>query len=151
MTKEIPLTQGKIAIVDDEDFELVIQYKWRSHKGRNTFYARSDKVGYLHKFIMSPDQGMQIDHRDGNGLNCIRSNLRIATCSQNATNAGVRKNNTSGYKGVHFKKNEGKYEAYITYNGKRIGLGLYEDSRDAAHAYDHAAREYFGEFSKTNF
>ncbi len=91
------------------------------------------------------------DHIDGNGLNNRRSNLRPASNSQQVANQGVRSDNTSGYKGVTWREDRGKWEAKIQSGGKRRCLGLFDDKIEAAKVYDHAALEAFGEFAVLNF
>lgn len=92
------------------------------------------------------EEGQEIDHRDGDGLNCRRGNLRAATSTQNHCNTPVRKRNKSGVKGVCFQK--GAWCAYITSKGKTRNLGRYRSKEDAAHAYAHAAVQIHGEFAR---
>lgn len=162
MTKQIPLTQGLFALVDDEDFEYLNQWKWQAQKHRNTFYAtRKDGVWpnrkevKMHRVIMNTPAGVETDHWDGDGLNNRRMNLRVCATNQNQHNR-TRKNanNTSGYKGVtpyRRTDKENKWKAQLVLNGKLLYLGLYATPEDAARAYDRAAREYFGDFAATNF
>ena len=156
MSKRIELSQGKFAIVDDEDYEWINQYKWSALRGRSTFYAvrnegRPQKRIYLHREIMNAPADMQVDHTDRDGLNCTRDNMRLATNAQNLRNRGAQANNTSGYKGVDWHKWCGKWRVTIKVNGKQIYLGHYGDPIEAARAYDAAARKYHGEFANTNF
>lgn len=152
MTKSIPLTQGKFALVDDEDFEWLNQWKWFVIKDHNVFYAvRTQNHIKMHNVIMKPSDGFIVDHKDGDGLNNSKINLRICTTSQNQMNKRKPSNNTSGYKGVHFHKPSKKYLARICLNNKRIVIGFFKEPQDAARAYDQAAVKYFGEFAKTNF
>lgn len=158
--KEIPLTQGQVALVDDEDFDNVSQYRWTAKKRSydDVFYAwsRLGEVGtnnrvFLHAFLMGHRDGLQVDHIDRNGLNCQRHNLRWATVSQNHANKCRLRNNTSGYKGVWFDPNWGRWRAQIYINRTCIRLGGFPTAEAAAKAYDDAAREHFGEFSRVNF
>jgi hypothetical protein len=158
MAKEIELTQGKVAIVDDEDYEWLNQWHWYAAKYGKTFYAARNegtfplkKTIYMHCVIMNTPAGMRIDHKDLNGLNNTRNNLRNSTHAQNKQNAGKYSNNTSGYKGVSWHKRIEKYTAQIVVNGKRINLGYFYDLKDAALAYDEAAKKYHGPFAKLNF
>jgi hypothetical protein len=151
--REIPLTQGKIALVDDEDYELVSRYKWCASRQRNTWYAESridGKIVYMHKIVMGHDpEGRQVDHRDGCGLMNVRRNLRFATRHQQRMNQGPRSDNTSGYKGVG--RTRGRWRAYSQFAGVDISLGVFDTPEDAARSYDAKARELFGDFARTNF
>lgn len=152
--KEIPLTQGKVALIDDEDFELVSQYKWHAHKNKNVFYARSSMDGeniLLHRFILNTPDGIEIDHKDRDGLNCTRENMRLATHTQNNANRGMLRNNTSGYRGVRFYKASGSWQSAISVNAVHKHLGYFDSPIEAARAYDEAAHELFGEFAQLNF
>jgi AP2 domain/HNH endonuclease len=156
--REIPLTKSKVALVDDEDFDLVSEHSWYAHDKRDggLFYARASISGgrkiLMHNLVLgesSPDN--QIDHRNGNGLDNRRINLRFATPQQNRRNQKLRSNNTSGYKGVSWHKKAGKWMAYITPYKKRLYLGLFINKEEAARVYDNAAKKYFGEFARLNF
>ena len=157
--KEIKLTRGKIALIDDGDFERVNQFKWYACLRRNSWYAirsihisstpRKGTTFSMHRFIINPPSNMEIDHIDGDGLNNQKSNLRICTGSQNHANTSRYCCNSSGYKGIQFIKN--KYMAGISKNKRYYRLGRFSSSVQAALAYDKAARELFGEFARTNF
>lgn len=108
--KKIPLTKGQVALVDDEDYEMVSRYKWYTQDINKTLYAQRMIVTkgtgkrvtmFMHRLIMNTPQGMDTDHIDRNGLNNQKSNLRICTRTQNLLNRGMLKSNTSGYKGVY--------------------------------------------------
>ena len=117
-------------------------------------YAKSTingKIIELHTFLMNTPIGFEIDHRDRNGLNCTRKNMRIATRSQNQINRGPQKNNTSGYKGVTWDKQSQKWKAQIKINRAKKHLGDFDNPITAAHAYDSAAYELFGDFAYLNF
>ena len=150
--KEIKLTQGKSAIVDDEDYEGLNRFKWFAEQRGNTFYARSKSSTYMHRFILGLEQGdgKEIDHKDGNGLNNCRENLRLCTRSQNNINGRVRKG-TSKYKGVCWDKRDKKWKARISIDKKRISLGNWLSEIGAARAYDIKATELHGEFARLNF
>jgi hypothetical protein len=154
--KEIPLTQGKVALVDDADYEWLGKMKWyafRNGKGR-IYYAARKKLGrvvFMHRDIMGVAGKIEIDHRDSNGLNNQRHNLRVCTHSENMKNIKKYKPSTSGYKGVNFDKKVGRFRARIRVNLKLISLGYFDDPAEAARVYDKAARQYFGEFANTNF
>ena len=158
--KEIQLTQGKVALVDDEDYEYLNQWKWCLRgTGLGKFYAirgfskskKSNKGSIsLHRQLMKPEKGYVIDHLDGNTLNNQKHNLRICTQSQNCSNQKISKSNTSGYKGVIYSQPSNKYYARITFNKKFLHLGSYIDPKDAARAYNEAAIKYHGEFANLN-
>jgi hypothetical protein len=157
MTKRIPLTQGLFATVDDEDFVYLMQWRWYANKYGNTFYAvRTTKLPFrktilMHRVIMNTPNGMDVDHINGDGLHNVRANLRNCTTTQNLQNTRKRSDNTSGYRGVHWYKARGKWQAYIHVNGERIHLGYFSTAEQAAHAHDEAAKQHHGEFANLNF
>lgn len=158
--KLIALTQGKFAMVDDADYDRLSRFKWHAVKKRGVpCYARRNtwdtvrKRGsliYMHQMILNIPENFKPDHRDGNGLNNQRSNLRIATNTQNAQNRQHHKNNKSGFKGVVWHKRDKIYEASIRVNTVLFYIGRFAKATDAARAYDSAAIIHFGAFSKTN-
>jgi len=161
--KEIPLTQGQVALVDDEDFERVNKYKWFASwdTGRRTYTARrtkwvrereNGKRGHisLHRFVMDVPKGKDIDHRDFNPLNNQKSNLRICTRAQNCMNKLKWKGCSSRFKGVSWSKEVLKWRAGINKDGKQHYLGYFNSEEEAALAYNTAALEMFGEFSLLN-
>ena len=163
--KEIKLSQNKVTQVDDEDFEFLNKWKWIADKGKYTFYAtRNDrsipgkqKKIRMHRVILSlTDSKIIADHRDRNGLNNQRDNLRIATLSQSNANRKSHKNSTSKYLGVNLKihKKSGKvytyWEAKIHTGGKQKTLGRFKNEIDAAKAYNKAASEIHKEFANLN-
>lgn len=158
--KEIPLTQGMVALVDDEDFERLARFKWRAQRCSrrpSSFYAtRWDKqpgggrlVVKMHRDILAADAGAEVDHRDGNGLNNTRANLRLATHSQNQHNARLRKDNKSGYKGVSWRESRQRFQAAIALGGKQVFLGHFRTAEEAHAAYCKAAEKYHGAFRRT--
>jgi HNH endonuclease/AP2 domain len=162
--KRIPLINSdKTVLVDDEDFDRVVKYKWRERSHRRTSYAyalvdiRDDVNEFygtlhmqLHCYIMRSPKGSIVDHIDGNGLNNQRTNLRFVTHAQNMANrrlfAGRRFKGTVPPRG-----RSKKWEAQIRVDGKRVGLGRHHTEEEAARAYDAAAREHFGEYATLNF
>lgn len=155
-TKKIPLTQGQVALVDDEDFERTNALKWDAHKRQGgPFYAYRNKNetcrhGKMHRFIMDAPDGMEIDHKDGNPLDNRKCNLRICSHAQNTRNQRHKKG-SSIYKGVYWDKKNEKWMASITFNYKTIWLGRHADEIEAAKVYDEKAKELFGEFARLNF
>lgn len=156
--KSIPLTQGYEATVDDSDYEQVSQFQWHFAKGNRTNYAaRGVKVNgkmkriYLHRQLLGSPPKSKVDHRDGNGLNNRRENIRPATSAQNGQNSVKIQGRSSQFKGVTVSKRPPGWKASIRVNGRGIHLGYFSVETDAAHAYDDAARTYFGEFACPNF
>lgn len=157
--KEIELTQGKVAIVDDEDFEYISQWKWCYHSAGYAVRAegkRGKQVHiYMHREILKPPSGMFTDHVNGDRLDNRKINLRSCNDSQNASNKGLQKNNTSGYKGASWCNKYKKWLSSITFTkNRRVSkkfLGYFKSAEAAARAYDKAAREKFGEFARLNF
>jgi hypothetical protein len=156
--REIPLTQGKIALVSDHRFKELFQYTWHAKVDDGKWYAERNVRGMrgrvikMHRQIAgATDPKVLVDHRDGDGLNNQDENLRVCNSTGNARNASKRSDNTSGYKGVTLNKWGNKYEAKIRVNGKLIHLGTFSSPIDAAHAYDAAAKEHHGDFASLNF
>jgi len=159
--KLIPLSQNSKALagkhfakVDDEDYDELIKYRWsvlRGHKMRGEkYYAkREQRQIFMHRQIMGVyDKNIYVDHKDGDPLNNQRSNLRLATNSQNQANIGPRKDKK--YKGTT-KTKSGKFTTIISVLGKIKHLGSFDTEEDAAKAYDKAAFEAHGEFAYLNF
>ena len=154
--KEITLTKGKVALVDDEDFEHLSGRKWTTLKAPGTFYAyRKDsnrKSILMHREIIDPPRGMQTDHKDRDGLNNQRNNLRICTQAQNNANTRhLGRRNTTGFRGVFYFEERNKWVARISIKNKPHHLGIFTDKESAALAYDNAARKHFGEFASLNY
>lgn len=154
---EIPLTQGKVALVDDE-FAFLTEFTWFALRTKYTYYAARQTPGRnghmirMHNVILPPVTGFRVDHEDHDGLNNRLSNLRFVTHQQNSQNKRIeRSNNTSGYKGVSWWKSNGAFVAQIRVDGHRIYLGSFADPAAAARAYDAAALEHFGAHAFLNF
>ena len=155
--KEIKLTRGYRAQVDDADFERVNQFKWHAQPGSNNWYAMRYLTGtgenqLMHRFILNlTDPDVRVDHSpDPSGLNNQRDNLRIATAQNNNYNRRINTDNTSGFKGVVWSKASKRWRATIKVNRRKMHLGYYEDLKEAARAYDMAALKHHGEYAKTN-
>jgi len=154
--KEIQLTQGKVALVDDSDYEMLSNYKWFATQNRKSgnWYARTTimtsttKCGHtsmgMHRMILGNDFKL-IDHKDGDGLNNQRNNLRGCTYTQNQMNKRISKANKTGYKGVRLEGN--KYTAHYSKNGKSYRLGRFDTAMEAAMAYKDFAVKNYGSFA----
>jgi hypothetical protein len=146
--KKIKLTQNKFAVVDDADFELVSKFKWCAHKEGHKFYAVTN-IGKIQIRMHQVVLGRGVDHKNDDGLDNRRENLRI--CNQSQNNANRRKfNGTSKFKGVYYHRARNKWQAGIKFEGRYFYLGIFEKEKDAANAYNEKARELFGEFAKMN-
>ena len=145
--KEIVLTQGKTAFVDDQDFESVSKHSWCYDTGYATTRINGRNVR-MHRFLLSPKSTELVDHADGDGLNNTRGNLRLCTGSQNLANSKKPINNTSGFKGVTFSKEKRKWKAEIQINRKGHHLGYFSTPQEAHEKYKEKAIELFGEFSR---
>jgi hypothetical protein len=154
MTKEIPLTKGAIALVDDSDYDwLMTQGRWSlSNKGYAQHWYKLNgqrKALLMHRLILSAPPHLHVDHINGNRLNNCRENLRLASRSENNANRAMMPSNSSGYRGVN--RNRKHWEARIKYQNQRIYLGSFADAQEAALSYDAAARLLFADFAKLNF
>jgi len=152
--KTIELTQGKQAIVDDSDYEYLMQWKWHYAHGYAVRGVRKNgkvTIVLMHRVILGAKTGEQVDHINHDRLDNQRSNIRVCTHEQNQHNRSLNRNNTSGYKGVHWNKDCKKWLASIKVSYKRIHLGCFTDIILAAKTYDSAAKKHFGEYACTNF
>ena len=155
---EIPLTQGQVALIDDEDFEIVSKYKWYATWSPDTksFYAMTNirkldgkqTTLQMHRIIMNAQKGQQVDHIHHNTLDNRKSEMRLCSGSQNQHNSGKRTNNTSGFKGVSWHKATQKWYARIKLNGKEKSLGYFTHPELAHEAYCRAAAELHGDFAR---
>lgn len=154
--KEIPLTQGQVARVSDQDYADLTKHKWSAYwnAGCRTFYARRTSRGrhvYMHRQILGAQAGQMVDHIDHCGLHNERENIRVCTQSQNNSNQRkTPRGVTSRYKGVSWDPHRGKWRAVITLNGRQTFLGRFASQHAAARAYDTAARQCFGVFALFN-
>lgn len=156
MTREIPLTQGKVALVDDEDYDWLMQWKWHAFWSGFHFYAarkapapERSRMIYMHRQITGAGKGEDVDHRDSDGLNNQRCNLRRCTHAENMRNRGAQSNNRSGLKGVSFYNKTKKWRARIRVDGRQRTIGYYATPELAHAAYCAAARSLHGEFART--
>lgn len=151
----VALTKGLVAIIDAADVPLVENYKWYARVDRYTSYAasapRANTQIHMHRLILGVDTQHQVDHKDHNGLNNRRGNLRVCTQSQNLANQRPRRDGTSRYRGVSWNNKHQRWEANISVDNHQQHLGSFRVEEDAARAYDAAAREAWGEFAHPNF
>ncbi len=157
MTKQIPLSQqkrrnsrnaGLVALVDDEDYEWLRQWKWTAistHRKNGGYAVRVEngRMILMHRQILDASDDAEVDHINGHGLDNRRGNLRFATRQQGLANRGVFKSNKSGFKGVHFDEKAGKW--------KMVFSAHFDSAEEAARVYDQLARLVFDKFAKTNF
>jgi hypothetical protein len=151
--KEIELTRGKVAIVDDDEYAHLSRLKWtylfRKTGGYAAHYWREGDCVHsvrMHRLVMGAMDGEQVDHINGNGLDNRKANLRLCTHTENTRNRRV--SNGRRYKGV--KPSGGKWCAHISVDKKHIWLGTFETEDDAARAYNKAAKKHFGAFANLN-
>lgn len=158
--KKIKLTKGQFAIIDDEDFQRVSQYRWHAMQSKtDDFYAvssflrrKAGEIMLMHRFILNAPKEFLVDHINHNPLDNRKINLRLSTTNQNHMNIKKTKNKKSSiYKGVSFFKPFKKWRARIVINGKEKSLKYFNSEIAAAIAYDKAAKKYFGEFAYLNF
>jgi len=152
--KIIRLAHGKKTVVDDHIYPLVKDYKWYPHKSStNNYYARATIKGkkvLLHRLITECKKEFVIDHINGNGLDNRKKNLRMCLQKENMRNQKTNSRNTSGYKGVYYRKDRKKWTAQIRVNKRHKFLGYFDNKIDAAKSYNRASILYHKEFSKLN-
>lgn len=155
---KIPLTQGQVALVDAEDIVWLTQYGWHfakrnDGKGGYVKCKINGRQEYMHTVVMRRYgrllEGCEIDHRNGNGIDNRKRNLRVCQHHQNLANQRRRSDNTSGVKGVHFFQCTRRWQAYITVRGKRKHLGYFSTRTEAKKVREQAAQNEFGEFACT--
>jgi len=161
--RHLVLSKGHIAIVDDEDYEMVSTVKWHAQEARRkdgtlrVYAARkigrpdgSRELVLLHRVITGAPKGMEVDHADGNALNNCRANLRVCTKHENQRNQRPQGGRSSALKGVSWHKRDKAWYAYISINDKQTYLGKFLSEREAGMAYDRAAIAAYGEYARTN-
>jgi hypothetical protein len=156
----VPLTQGYEAVIDADDVHLVSGWNWSARVNRNRgrvrqvyairaeYEAGKQSIVRMHRVVAKTSEGKFADHIDGDGLNNRKANLRDATPSENAFNKKKSSGNASGFKGVHWHKKSGKWQAQIGINYARVSLGLFETAEAAAAAYASASAQIHGRFGK---
>ncbi len=158
--RKISLGESFFTIVSPEDFYRLNKFHWSRKKSRNNFYAvrfvndddKDIKFSSMHREITNAPAGLLVDHKNLNTLDNTRTNLRLATRSQNQYNRKKIKSKTSSrFVGVCFHKKHKKWYAFIRYESKLLWLGAFDNEIDAAKAYDAAAKKYHGEFARLNF
>lgn len=151
----IALKPGVECLVDAADYPKIAGYVWYLDRDNHTDYARANAatadgrrvhIG-LHRLLLSAVPSQSVDHKDGNGLDNRRSNLRFCTQSQNSANT---KHTGANWRGTYFDSSKNRWKAEIVVAGKRIRLGNFKKPEDAAQAYNFAAAKYFGEFARFN-
>ena len=151
--KQIPLTQGKTALVNEKDFTWLSRFRWQADKIHGNWYARRGGLNstvLMHREIMQPLPVFLIDHKNHNGLDNRRSNLRICNAVENARNRRPVKKAKCRYKGVSLTTT-GRFRAEICTKTDRLYLGCFDSDVEAAIAYDDAAVKLFGQFAYLNF
>ena len=157
--KQIPLSRGRFALVDDEDYEWLNQWKWSFLNTRTGYAVRHDysvsktEMLYMHRVIMKTPKYLQVDHKNHNSLDNQRTNLRNCTQEQNRQNMRKYSNAfMSKFKGVFYSpKSIKKWEVELGFQKKRIHIGNFKEEHHAALAYDLWATHLYGEFAQTNF
>jgi hypothetical protein len=156
-TYSIPLTHGKIAYIDKEDYVKIKDFGWFLREGyaiarvgiRSNLTQVKSSHTWMHRVILGYFGDQEIDHIDCNGLNNRKSNLRLANRTQNTQNAVIRKDSTSGFKGVNYHKRNKRWRARIAVGKKRISLGCYTTKEEANDAVEKARKNLHGEFARS--
>lgn len=163
-TKKIPLTKGRFALVDDDDFAWLSQWSWSAVELKrktlpSVWYAKRHSTWkgpsrYMHREILIRHLESEkpcTDHENGDGLDNRKDNIRFCSHAENNSNKRKSLNKTSKFKGVHWFKEQNTWVAHICHDGKSRHIGCFKNEADAAKAYDLAAMRHFGQFAKLNF
>lgn len=145
----ILLNKNLSALVDDEDFEWLSEYRWYAveySRVKNRFYAKmsSRRKTLMHRLLLNAPRELEVDHMNGNTLDNRKSNLRLATRSENARNCLVRIDSKARFKGVEYRQDKGKYSAYYTLNGEKHHIGYFDDALSASEAHKKSFSEALG-------
>lgn len=148
--KILQTKDGFETVVDDEVYEWARKFEWKiSNMGYVSYRKGSDRI-FLHRMICKTPDDYITDHINGNKLDNLTCNLRVVTNKQNVWNNGIRNDNSSGYRGVWYRKDRGRWQAEIKAEGKKYSLGCYNTAEEAAVVYNRKAKELYGEFARLN-
>jgi hypothetical protein len=151
--RTIPLTQGKVAIVDAADYDALAKYTWYAWRSRKRFYAvRKERRStiLMHRQVLPITEGYQVDHIDGDGLNNRRNNLRAVTPAQNCWNSALQHNNKIGIPGITRAHRGNKWRVRIQVNRKRLELGEFVSLDEAISVRRTAEAKYYGKYTAGN-
>jgi hypothetical protein len=157
--KTIELNQNKIVMIDDEDYDFLMQWRWFTYtpnKGKSWYVVRHPEIRpgnkiVMHREIMKAPEHLHVDHIDHNGLNNQKINLRLCTNAENSRNKSLHRKCSSTYRGVSWHKGCKRWVAQMMFSYKKIHLGCFKSEIEAAKCYDENAKKHFGEFANLNF
>lgn len=152
MTAYIPISKSEFAVVDIDDLPLVLDYSPTWCRDSDYAYATNRRNPLaMHRVILNPPKGLDVDHVNGDKFDNRRSNLRLATRSENCANKKIRSDNKTGFKGVFWISTKNRFVVEVEKQGVKKYVGAFKCKYDAATAYNFAAFEIFGVFAKTNY